>query len=52
MSTERIIVDRAVSDSLAQKLAQRASALPIGDHVVAVDDVAARGANQQSQRTT
>ena len=31
MSTERIVVDRAVSDELADKLAQRASALPVGD---------------------
>ena len=31
MSTERIVVDRAVSDQLADKLAQRASALPVGD---------------------
>ena len=31
MSTERIVVDRAVSDQLAAKLAQRASALPVGD---------------------
>jgi acyl-CoA reductase-like NAD-dependent aldehyde dehydrogenase len=31
MSTERIVVDRAVSDSLASKLAERASALPMGD---------------------
>ena len=31
MSTERILVDRAVSDQLADKLAQRASALPVGD---------------------
>ncbi len=31
MSTERIVADRAVADSLAEKLAQRASALPVGD---------------------
>jgi acyl-CoA reductase-like NAD-dependent aldehyde dehydrogenase len=31
MSTERIVVDRAVSEQLADKLAQRASALPVGD---------------------
>ena len=31
MSTERLIVERSVSDALAQKLAERASALPIGD---------------------
>jgi benzaldehyde dehydrogenase (NAD) len=31
MSTERIVVDRTVSGSLAQKLAERASALPVGD---------------------
>ena len=31
MSTERIIVDRAVSTSLAEKLAERAAALPVGD---------------------
>ena len=31
MSTERIAVDRAVSDALAQKLAERARALPVGD---------------------
>ena len=31
MSTERIVADRAVADSLAQKLAERASALPVGD---------------------
>ena len=31
MSTERIVVDRAVADALAQKLAARASALPVGD---------------------
>lgn len=31
MSTERIVVDRAVADRLAEKLAARASALPVGD---------------------
>ncbi len=31
MSTERIVVERAVADSLATKLAARASALPVGD---------------------
>jgi len=31
MSTERIVVDRAVSDALAEKLAERARALPVGD---------------------
>ncbi len=31
MSTERIVADRTVADSLAQKLAERASALPVGD---------------------
>ena len=31
MSTERIVVDRAVSDALAEKLAERARALPMGD---------------------
>jgi benzaldehyde dehydrogenase (NAD) len=31
MSTERIVVDRAVADSLAEKLADRARALPVGD---------------------
>jgi benzaldehyde dehydrogenase (NAD) len=31
MSTERIVVERSVADALAEKLAQRASALPIGD---------------------
>jgi acyl-CoA reductase-like NAD-dependent aldehyde dehydrogenase len=31
MSTERILVDRTVADSLSQKLAERASALPVGD---------------------
>jgi benzaldehyde dehydrogenase (NAD) len=31
MSTERIVADRAVADSLAAKLAERASALPVGD---------------------
>ena len=31
MSTERIIVDRGVADELADKLAARARALPIGD---------------------
>jgi acyl-CoA reductase-like NAD-dependent aldehyde dehydrogenase len=31
MSTERIVVDRAVSEPLAEKLAQRAGALPVGD---------------------
>jgi len=31
MSTERIVVDRAVSDSLGEKLAERARALPVGD---------------------
>ncbi len=31
MSTERVIVDRGVSDALAEKLAARASALPTGD---------------------
>jgi benzaldehyde dehydrogenase (NAD) len=31
MSTERIVADRAVADSLASKLAERASALPVGD---------------------
>ncbi len=31
MSTERIVVDRAVADSLAERLAERARALPVGD---------------------
>ncbi len=31
MSTERIIADRTVADALAEKLAARASALPVGD---------------------
>jgi benzaldehyde dehydrogenase (NAD) len=31
MSTERIVVDRTVADSLSQKLADRARALPVGD---------------------
>jgi vanillin dehydrogenase len=31
MSTERIVVDRAVASSLAEKLAERARALPVGD---------------------
>ncbi len=31
MSTERIVADRAVADSLAEKLAQRANDLPVGD---------------------
>jgi benzaldehyde dehydrogenase (NAD) len=31
MSTERIIVDRAVSDALSEKLAKRARSLPMGD---------------------
>jgi vanillin dehydrogenase len=31
MSTERIVADRAVADSLAHKLAERASSLPVGD---------------------
>jgi acyl-CoA reductase-like NAD-dependent aldehyde dehydrogenase len=31
MSTERIVVERTVSDSLADKLAERAAALPAGD---------------------
>src|ERR1700735_1960859 len=31
MSTERIVVDRAVSEQLAEKLAERARALPVGD---------------------
>jgi vanillin dehydrogenase len=31
MSTERIVVERAVAEPLAQKLAERASALPVGD---------------------
>ncbi len=31
MSTERILVDRAVSDDLVEKLAERARALPVGD---------------------
>jgi vanillin dehydrogenase len=31
MSTERIVVDRTVADSLADKLAARASGLPVGD---------------------
>ena len=31
MSTERIVVDRAVADALAEKLAERARALPVGD---------------------
>src|ERR1019366_1860016 len=31
MSTERIVVDRTVADSLAEKLATRASALSVGD---------------------
>ena len=31
MSTERIVADRAVSGALAEKLAERARALPVGD---------------------
>ncbi len=31
MSTERIVVDRSVADSLAEKLAELARALPVGD---------------------
>jgi benzaldehyde dehydrogenase (NAD) len=31
MSTERIVVDREIADSLAEKLAERARALPVGD---------------------
>jgi benzaldehyde dehydrogenase (NAD) len=31
MSTERLIVDRSVADALAGKIAERASALPVGD---------------------
>ncbi len=31
MSTERVIADRAVADALAEKLAHRARALPVGD---------------------
>jgi vanillin dehydrogenase len=31
MSTERIVVDRSVSTSLAEKLAERAAMLPVGD---------------------
>ncbi len=31
MSTERIVVDRAVAEPLAAKLAERASSLPVGD---------------------
>ena len=31
MSTERIVVDAAVADSLSEKLASRARALPVGD---------------------
>jgi benzaldehyde dehydrogenase (NAD) len=31
MATERIVADRGVADSFAQKLAERASALPVGD---------------------
>ncbi len=31
MSTERIVVERPIADALAQKLAERARALPIGD---------------------
>ncbi len=31
MSTERIVVDRSVSTSLAEKLAERAATLPVGD---------------------
>ena len=31
MSTERIIVDRSVADELAERLAERARALPVGD---------------------
>ncbi len=31
MSTERIVVDRTVSEALAEKLADRARALPVGD---------------------
>jgi vanillin dehydrogenase len=31
MSTERIVADRAVADALAEKLAEKARALPIGD---------------------
>ena len=31
MATERIVVDAAVADSLSEKLASRARALPVGD---------------------
>ncbi len=31
MSTERIVADRTVADALAEKLAERARALPVGD---------------------
>ena len=31
MSTERIVVERPVADALAEKLAERAQALPVGD---------------------
>jgi vanillin dehydrogenase len=31
MSTERIVADRAIADSLAEKVAERARALPVGD---------------------
>ncbi len=31
MSTERLVVDRKVADSLAQKIVERAQALPVGD---------------------
>jgi benzaldehyde dehydrogenase (NAD) len=31
MSTERVVVDRTVADALAEKLADRARALPVGD---------------------
>jgi benzaldehyde dehydrogenase (NAD) len=31
MSTERVVADRAIADALAEKLAARASALPVGD---------------------
>ena len=31
MSTERIVVDQSVSDELAERLAERARALPVGD---------------------
>ena len=31
MSTERVVADRSVADALAEKLAERARALPVGD---------------------